>query len=353
MNKEQLANSFRYEVEYTQAGPHSKDKRPFLRYGSLPEDQQIFSYMIEAKTTPLVEKKYKVSGVENIEDKRVLMVIPNHNRTENLLAVVKSFSYMRRTGIVVVDGAPKANKKIRDCVLKNKGCYIWIKHEEGVPFNKSDAMNIGHSLTCNLDADWYVFHDTDVILSSNFEESLIKRIKDPVLPLVFQCFGGQRVPYLGVEQSNMLRTIAENHGKISVDSAMSAYQSPDTFWTAPGAPGGSIAVHTSLFDKVGGYDADWYAGYGPEDATFLTKCIRTITQEKLKPRMTLHQIDMKSLEDVLGLHIHHEPPVICEKDFVVVDIIQPCFMRLRDRSFNNILNMSQEKLNQYKKAYSL
>lgn len=355
MTRDKLLNSFKYEVIWLKSHIPWKpieNFRPVPQFYSTPSDLSVFKYMEECKKSAVKKRDFETYGIENIKDKKYLIVIPHHERVENILSVLDSFTDLVNIGVVVVDSTHILDDRIIDKVLSTGNCYIAISQRNEV-FNKSDCMNIAYSLLSNMNAEWFIFHDTDVVLSCNFEESFMKRISNTDAPAFFQCFGDRRVAYLGPESSQKVKQKLASELGISVDFSREIMSNPDVLLLGQGAPGGSIAVHRDLFEAVGGYDADWYEGYGAEDASFFTKCVRHYTKEQLTSKQPLHQIQTQNLEDVVGLHMDHDPPEISDENFVVGELIQPCLLRLNQRQHEHIVSLSKNRLELYKKVYSL
>jgi len=355
MNREKLLKHMKYTIhtvnDISNGGPHGTFTRPVPFIIRAPEDAYVYQYMVKSKAEMVCKKDFKVFGITNVKNKKYVVVIPHHNRVDNCISTIDSFSNMKHIGIVVVDMTNIPNPMLEKKIKSTKNCYITVQDTNSI-FNKSEMMNIAYSVLSKSDIDWFVFHDTDVVLSSNFEEAFLERVSKSDAPLFFQCFAEKRVAYLGSESSSELKNYLNENSGFSVEFAQRILTNPDVLILGQGAPGGSIAVHRSLFEVVGGYDSDWYIGYGPEDASFFSKCVRHYTKHNLDPKWSVHQIQNYNLESVLGLHLDHVSPVIEEKEYIIGSVIHPCLIRLTNRTYQKIITASQQKLWKFKEVYS-
>ena len=355
MNREKLFKQMDYTIRHVDDlhlwSPSGSFTRPVPFVVRAPEDVFVYRYMLQTKSEIVSKKDLKAVGITNVKKKKYVVIIPHHNRVDNCISTIDSFSKMKDIGIVVVDMTNTPNPILKKKIKSTKNCYITVQDTNSV-FNKSEMMNIAYSVLSKFDIEWFVFHDTDVALTSNFEEAFLERISKPDAPLFFQCFAEKRVPYLGPDSSSELKNYLNENSGFSVEFARRILTNPDILILGQGAPGGSIAVHRDLFEEVGGYDPEWYVGYGPEDASFFSKCVRYYRKDKLNKNQSVHQIENYNLESVIGLHLHHDSAPTNEQDFIIGSVIHPCLIRLGLVTYQKIITASQQKLRNFKEVYS-
>jgi hypothetical protein len=149
------------------------------------------------------------------------------------------------------------NPKHEEKSNKNNINYIRINKKDQDPFNKCLCMNVG-SLYSN-DAEYYLFHDIDILMNENYFIDIFKNIERVNNNSALQTFAGKRIIVMDQYETNSIIIHKKNLNTITPT------------YSDPGAPGGSIFVKAQDFKKVGGYDAEFFYGYSPEDAFFWHK----------------------------------------------------------------------------------
>ena len=296
--------------------------RPYLKniWKSIPDD--ITQQVLQCKTDSLEKKNISFHFEEGFADKEIIIVIPLKGRTDNIRTVLQSFTKDSSIGVLVVEG-DTSDTSIRDISI-GEGCsYMHIEVNE---FNKSQCMNIAYSAIQSVTkADWFVFHDADVVLCSQFNKQLQERIKQDNLPKFFQCFSNKCVRYLEKNQSELFRELISKEGPVSEQNYNRFIENARTAGhinvdPSPGAPGGSICIHRDLFESIGGYDPEWCLRYGPEDSMFLMKANYfyddTCYQDK-HGTCGMHRIETENL-DCSGCHLWH--PTATYGDVFICDI---------------------------------
>lgn len=142
--------------------------------------------------------------------------------------------------------------------------YIHIP-ANGTIFNKCMSMNIGALFGCK--AKYYMFHDLDIMMRSDFFRLLSQNLKSARTRSI-QPFRNKRVVYVNDQISMNVRS-----GKTHINMLIPGSNGivPGT----PGAPGGSLLVPRDQFIEVGGYDAELFFGYSIEDQFFYDKLLLT------------------------------------------------------------------------------
>jgi predicted glycosyltransferase involved in capsule biosynthesis len=147
--------------------------------------------------------------------------------------------------------------KHKELCKSNQINHIWIKKTDEEPFNKCLCMNVG-AIYSNI-TKYYLFHDIDILMDDNYFRDIFKNIERVNDNSALQTFAGKRVVVMNQQQTD---TIINKRGMLN--NIVPSY-------SKPGAPGGSIFIKTLDFINVGGYDAEFFHGYSPEDRFFWDK----------------------------------------------------------------------------------
>ena len=146
--------------------------------------------------------------------------------------------------------------------------HIWIPKSEEEPFNKCLSMNIG-ALKSNP-ADYYLFHDIDLIMTQTFFLSILENFSRWSNEGALQTFGGRRV--ISMDQQLSQEIVNQ---RLTLDWSIGTRNNQMTY-SVPGAPGGSICIPSRDFFNAGGYDAEFFHSYSPEDRFFWRKMELTL-----------------------------------------------------------------------------
>ena len=108
-----------------------------------------------------------------------------------------------------------------------------------------------------------------------------------------QCFSGQSVMYLDEESTE------------KVYSGEKDFKTLNYHKSEIGAPGGNIIVRKDIFEKVGGYEHEFFWGWSPEDCMFWLKL------ECLSKKIERHEIINPHLGgakylNIIAYHLIHE-----------------------------------------------
>lgn len=184
--------------------------------------------------------------------------------------------------IIEHSNTPEHSKFCKDVGVN----YIWVPSQGEEYFNKCLSYNMG--VLFSHKAKFYLFHDIDILVQSDFFNLLMENVKNKNAKAI-QCFTKRRVLYCDPRV-----TVGLINKDIDVDDIDLKTEgvNPPKFL---GAPGGSIMVERDLFFKVGGYDAELFLAYSPEDAFFW---------DKLSVFETVYSSDNP---DVEVFHMYHEP----------------------------------------------
>jgi hypothetical protein len=198
------------------------------------------------------------------------VVIPTLHRKENLVCVLKRFQTIDlpeegyRPPILVIEHSPYP--ELKEIVEEYNVEWIWFYLDPTNPlypvgqFNK--ALCYDKAFLFGSPAEWYLFHDNDVLVPRDFWHRLDMNQKRAGAKFL--------QPYAHRCLFNLYPEPAED---IRKDIKKADLPLPVESYTPlqPGAPGGSLYIHHSRYLDVGGHDPNYCWGYGPEDAFFFHK----------------------------------------------------------------------------------
>ena len=339
-----------------ECGVSELNSRPYLVADHKYIPSNIIEQVILCKSD-FIEKKnvsYHLEG--GFVDKEIIIIIPLKGRTDNIRTVLQSFTKDSSIGVIVVEG-DTSSTSIKDISIEEGCSYIHIDVDE---FNKSQCMNVAYSLIhSKTKADWFVFHDADVVLCSEFKDQIKDRIKRDDLPKFFQCFANKCVRYFEKNQSKTLRELISKEGPISEKNYNSFVESVREIGIinskpSPGAPGGSICIHRDIFESIGGYDPEWCLRYGPEDSMFLIKAnyfYDDVCYGKKHGTCGVHRIETENL-DCLGCHLWHPTATFGDVSlFATSNLIQDVLINLDERAISFVLKSASLQLDRMKNIY--
>jgi hypothetical protein len=198
------------------------------------------------------------------------IIIPCLKRKENLIAVLQRFQSIEppqegyRPQILLVEHSPLPELQN---IAETYNCeYIWLFLDPRVPelpigqFNK--ALAYDKAFLYGSPAQWYLFHDNDVLVPKDFWNRLdanVERTKTQFLQ-----------PYANRCLFNLKEATAELFRE-NVSLADEPLEPTMHYPLEPGAPGGSLYLSKQRYLEAGGHDPQFCWGYGPEDALFYHK----------------------------------------------------------------------------------
>ncbi len=198
------------------------------------------------------------------------IIIPCFKRQENLHAVLKRFQTIElpkegfRPSILLVEHSPYP--EIQKIAEEYECEYLWILMDPTHPelplgqFNK--ALCYDKAFIYGFPAQWYLFHDNDVLVPKDFwdrlDQNCVRTGKQFIQPYTHRCLVNLK--------PNVAEVFREH---------LSLVDEPITedmhFERHPGAPGGSLYLTRERYLEAGGHDPQYCWGYGPEDAMFYHK----------------------------------------------------------------------------------
>lgn len=139
--------------------------------------------------------------------------------------------------------------------------YIFIPNiiiKKGESYNRSFCFNVGYLLATQ--STWYLFHDIDILVDGSFFSNISTYLAKN--PKWLQTYTHKRVLLLN---PGITEEIVKSTGLIDL-KAVKDYKEAQA-----GSTGGSIIVRNDVFLDVGGFDPEFFYGYGPEDSFFWSK----------------------------------------------------------------------------------
>jgi len=212
-------------------------------------------------------KKRYVWTKKNIHRK---IVIPTYGRLYNLECVLRRFEMIDlpvegyRPPILVVEHSP--NPEFENLCKKYKVEWLWFPLDPRNPaipigqFNK--ALCYDKAFLFTAPADWYLFHDNDVLVPQKFwnliDENYQRTNAKFIQPYTHRCLIGLK--------ENVAETFRKDLTLVDKPIAKEDYNE-----ILGGAPGGSLYIHRDRYFEVGGHDPNFCWGWGPEDRLFYHK----------------------------------------------------------------------------------
>lgn len=198
------------------------------------------------------------------------IMIPCLGRKENLIATLKRFQMIDLPiegyfpSITLVEHSPHPDL---ETIAAQFHCeYLWIFLDPRDPtlpigqFNKALCYDKGFLFTSP--AEWYLFHDNDILVPKDFWKKLdanVKRANTKFLqPYTHRCLLNT-IPEIG--------KMMQENPKLADEELIPEMFSP----IIKGAPGGSLYLQRDRYIDVGGHDPNYCWGYGPEDLLFFNK----------------------------------------------------------------------------------
>ena len=169
-----------------------------------------------------------------------------------------------------------------------------------------------------------MFHDVDLVVPEFFFKNLFENLKQKK---ALQCFHNRRVIYLDQSLSEMI-----NREKTASGINLS---DPRVREGKVGAPGGSLIIERDLFEKIGGFDPNFFWGYSIEDGFFW---------KKLEVFTSVSGCDNPIIE---MLHLWHEPMHSTNPNIRRDHGIYELFVNFNEdqkRSFLNIASIDYKEL---------
>lgn len=198
------------------------------------------------------------------------IIIPCLGRKENLIPTLKRLQQIElpvegyRPVICIVEHSPYLDLQK---IAEEYGCeYLWIfldPRDMTLPigqFNKALAYDKAFLYTSP--AEWYLFHDNDVLVPKDFWNRIDSNVKRATTKFL--------QPYTHRCLLNTTQQTAEyfrNNPSLADEPLVDDLFLP----RVAGAPGGSLYLKRERYLDVGGHDPNYCWGYGPEDLLFFNK----------------------------------------------------------------------------------
>ena len=286
-------------------------------YGSL--ESVLYTLYERYKETSCIRTEYSVKRFlfENKIPPRKI-VIPCFKRKENLVPVLKRFQMIDlpkegyRPSILLVEHSPIP--ELQEIAEEFQCEYIWIFLQPQNPymqlgqFNK--ALCYDKAFLFGMPAEWYLFHDNDILVPKNFWDMLdqnVKRAKTQFIqPYTHRCLLNLKPAVAEMFREDL--TLADQ----PLDESMY-----NDLTISTGAPGGSLYLTRQRYFDAGGHDPQFCWGYGPEDALFYQKL------ELLEP------IAFADDPPIELIHLWHPPAQVTNPFRIQMDMFVKSFFKQR------------------------
>lgn len=280
------------------------------------------------KRTDCSMKRYVFE--KTLPDRKI--IIPCFQRKENLQTVLKRFAMIQmpkegyRPPILIVEHSPFP--ELQSIAEAHECEYLWIFLDPRIPFTPlgqfNKALCYDKAFLYGTPAQWYLFHDNDVIVPKDFWDKLDGNVRRANTQFI--------QPYTHRSLLNLKPSVAEILRE-DIRIADGPLDPAMYYDIVPGAPGGSLYLSRERYLEAGGHDPQICWGYGPEDALFYHKL------ELLEP------IAFADDPPIEMLHLWHPPaaihnPLRREMDFFVKVV----FKEKRDEEKRAYMKYKQEVL---------
>lgn len=295
-------------------------------------------------------QRYKEQGIVETEEskKRYIfekklpprkIVIPTLHRRENLEVVLQRFEQIDipsegyRPPILVIEHSPFPEFD-RLCEEKNVE-WMWFFLDPRIPhvpigqFNK--ALCYDKAFLFGTPAEWYLFHDNDVLVPKDFWEKLDINLVRTNTKFI-QPYTHRSLLNLYEEHADAIR---KNLHKADEPILPTMYAPIN-----PGAPGGSLYIHHDRYLEAGGHDPNFCWGYGPEDAFFFHKL------------SLLEPIAYADNPPIEMIHLWHPPAASQNPFYRAMDfLIKGYYMQQNRQELQSYLDEKKSLLNTFLPAH--
>lgn len=198
------------------------------------------------------------------------IIIPCLSRKENLIATLKRLRMISPPSegyhpqLCIVEHSPYP--ELESIATSFNAEYLWIfldPRDPSLPvgqFNK--ALCYDKAFLFTSPAEWYLFHDNDVLVPNDFWRRLDENVKRANTQFL--------QPYTHRSLLNTKPEVADQL-RNNLELADEKLSEEMIYPIREGAPGGSLYLHRSRYLDVGGHDPNYCWGYGPEDRLFFNK----------------------------------------------------------------------------------
>lgn len=244
-----------------------------ITYDSSQGDLESILYQLWEDYKEKKCKKTATSMKKYVYENTILprkIVIPTYGRGYNLECVIRRFKMIELPEegyyppIMIVEHSPSA--EFEDYCQKENIEYLWFFLDPREPttpigqFNK--ALCYDKAYLFGEKAEWYLFHDNDVLVPHKFWSLLDSNCKRAntkfIQPYTHRCL-------LGLKED-----IAPSF-RADLTLVDKPIDPKDYNEIMEGAPGGSLYIHRDRYYEAGGHDPNYCWGWGPEDALFFYK----------------------------------------------------------------------------------
>jgi len=245
------------------------------------------------------------------------IIIPVCGREKHLIASLRSLNESiealgpeasRLVAITVVEMSEE--KTNLSSALEGADYYLFVRSET---FNKSYAMNAAATA---IQSTTYMFYDVDLVVEKNWIGWVLMNIESLYEvkgnSWVFQPILDRKIFYVDRTVTDLVFSNDVTVGDLRSTAFNGNVFVQPTWHQGKYPPGGCIVIPNPAFAIVGGYDAQIFWGYSPEDVHFLKKL--EFIGIKVSCAMTTGLSNVSD-EGIRIYHLFHEEKITCNKSY--------------------------------------
>jgi len=224
-----------------------REKSSFPQKGRfLRENRAKYESLKNNKSRILVKPTTK-STVPKIA---IITPIRDIGRSDSIKTVINNIRAQRFPEIEMVLVEQDYEKKFHVSMIDPIKYMFVPSNSPQQDFNKSRAFN---TAMLEIESGFAILHDADIVVQSDYVKQVVDVLKD-----YDACHIGSRVMYLDTQSTAQMCHSGKLDRSYTCERAVGYFE------------GGSIAFHTNVYFRVGGFN-EAYEGYGCEDCDFFER----------------------------------------------------------------------------------